>query len=88
MNQNQLAQANAVIQKRLAERKNGLDEACAALPADMRLSVFGHCVDLILADGNLVQLEADFLNRITGLLELKPDEARQIMEVLLIKNRF
>ncbi len=85
---NQLAQANAVIAKRLAERKNGLDEACSALPVDMRLPVFAHCVDLILSDGNLVTTEADFLNRITSLLELQADEAKRVMEVLLIKNRF
>jgi uncharacterized tellurite resistance protein B-like protein len=88
MDQNQLARANAVIQKRLAERKNGLDEACAALPVDMRLPVFAHCVDIILSDGNLAQVEADFLNHITGQLELEEDEAKLMMEVLLIKNRY
>ena len=40
LNQHQLAAANAIIQKRLAERKNGLEEACTALPSDMRLPVF------------------------------------------------
>jgi len=88
MNQSQLAQANAVIQKRLAERKNGLDEACTALPTDMRLPVFAHCVDIILSDGNLVPLEAEYLNRITTMLDLPPDDAKRVMEVLLIKNRF
>lgn len=88
MSQSQLAQANVVIQKRLAERKNGLDEACAAVPGDMRLSVFAHCVDIVLSDGSLVQVEADYLNRISTLLELKPEEAKRIMEVMLIKNRF
>ena len=34
LNQSQLAAANAIIQKRLAERKNGLEEACTALPSD------------------------------------------------------
>ena len=88
MDQAQLASANQTISKRLAERKNGLEEACTALPADMRLPVFAHCVDIILSDGALVPVEADFLNRISGLLELKPEEAKRIMEVMLIKNRF
>lgn len=88
MDQAQLAQANAVIQKRLAERKNGLEEACTALPADMRLPVFAHCVDIILSDGALVPAEADYLNRISSLLDLKPDDAKRVMEVLLTKNRF
>jgi uncharacterized tellurite resistance protein B-like protein len=88
LNQNQLAAANAVIQKRLAERKNGLEEACTSLPSDMRLPVFSHCVDIILSDGNLAPVEADFLNRITGMLGLEAADAKQVMEVLLIKNRF
>lgn len=88
MDQSTLAKANATIQKRLAERKNGLEEACAALPSDMRLPVFAHCVDIILTDGQLVPVEADFLNRITAMMELNADEAKRVMEVLLIKNRF
>jgi len=80
--------ANAIIQKRLAERKNGLEEACTALPSDMRLPVFSHCVDIILSDGNLAPIEADFLNRITAMLGLEAADAKQVMEVLLIKNRF
>lgn len=88
LSQNQLAQTNAIIQKRLAERKNGLDEACGALPSDMRLPVFAHCVDIILSDGALAPVEADFLNRITAMLELPPEDAKRVMEVLLIKNRF
>jgi uncharacterized tellurite resistance protein B-like protein len=88
LKQNQLAQANAIIQKRLAERKNGLEEACKALPSDMRLCVFAHCVDIILSDGNLAAVEADFLNRITTMLDLPPDDAKRVMEILLIKNRF
>jgi uncharacterized tellurite resistance protein B-like protein len=88
LNQSQLAAANAVIQKRLAERKNGLEEACTALPSDMRLPVFSHCVDIILSDGNLAPIEADFLNRITAMLGLEAADAKQVMEVLLIKNRF
>lgn len=88
MNQNQLAQANAIIKKRLEERKNGLEEACHALPSDMRLCVFAHCVDVILSDGNLAPVEADFLNRITTMMDLPPEDAKRVMEILLIKNRF
>lgn len=88
LSQSQLAKANGVIQKRLAERKSGLDEACKTLPSDMRLSIFAHCVDIVLSDGNLAAAEADYLNRITTMLELRSDDARRVMEVLLIKNRF
>jgi uncharacterized tellurite resistance protein B-like protein len=88
MNQNQLAAANKVIQQRLAERPNGLEEACKSLPADMRLTVFAHCVDIVLSDGTLAGVEADFLNQITALLGLEAEEAKRVMEILLIKNRY
>lgn len=88
LNQSQLAAANAVIQKRISERKNGLEEACTSLPSDMRLPAFAHCVDIILSDGNLAPVEADYLNRITGMMGLEAADAKRVMEVLLIKNRF
>lgn len=88
VNANQLAAANASVNKRLKERPEGLKEACESLPLDMRLPVFAHCVDIILADGALLAVEADFLNKIMGYLGLNPDEGKRVMEVMLIKNRF
>ena len=88
MNAGQLASANAVVNERLKTRVNGLQEACESLPIDMRLSAFGHCVDIILADGELVNVEADYLNRIASGLQLDPASAKHMMEALLIKNRF
>lgn len=84
----QLAQANAVATERTRTRPDGLKEACDALPVDMRLSVFAHCVDIVLADGGLVPAEADFLNRITAYFDLAEVDARRVMEAILIKNRY
>jgi uncharacterized tellurite resistance protein B-like protein len=86
--QNQLAAANAAVNQRLKNRPNGVQEACESLPMDMRLPVFAHCVDIILADGALLPVEADFLNKITTFLNLDPADAKRVMEVLLVKNRF
>lgn len=88
VNQNQLAQANTVINQRLKSRPNGLQEACESLPSDMRLPIFAHCVDIILADGALLPVEADFLNKIMAYLSIEPADGKRIMEVLLVKNRF
>ncbi|MEZ5938775.1 MAG: TerB family tellurite resistance protein [Hyphomonadaceae bacterium] len=88
MDQTQLAQANAVVSQRLAERANGLEEACQALPTDMRLTILAHCIDLVLSDGDFHKAEADFLNAITGHLGVDQADAERIMQVLLIKNRF
>jgi len=88
VNANQLAAANASVNQRLKDRPNGLQEACLSLPADMRLPVFAHCVDIILADGSLLPVEADFLNKIMTFMGLDAVDGKRVMEVLLVKNRF
>jgi uncharacterized tellurite resistance protein B-like protein len=85
---NQLAAANASVNQRLKARPNGLQEACESLPMDMRLPVFAHCVDIILADGALLPVEADFLNKVMAFLGLDPNDGKRVMEVMLVKNRF
>ena len=84
----QLAAANTTINRRLMSRPNGLQEACETLPQDMRLPLFAHCVDIVLADGLLLPIEMEFLNRIMTFLGIDPPEGKRVMEVLLIKNRF
>ena len=88
VNPNQLAAANAAVSQRLKARPEGLREACESLPLDMRLPVFAHCVDIILADGALLPVEADFLNKIMSFLGLESADAKRVMEVMLVKNRF
>lgn len=84
----QLASINAAINLRLGNRPDGLREACESLPTDMRLPLFAHCVDIVLADGVLLPIEVDFLNRIMTYLGVDPAEGRRVMEVMLIKSRF
>lgn len=83
-----LAQLNHVVSERAKHRPNGLREACEALPADMRPSILAHCADILLADGGLAPAEAEFLNNITAFLGVDEGEARRIVEVLLVKNRY
>lgn len=84
----QLAAANAKVRERLKTRPEGLREACETLPTDMRLPLFAHCVDIVLADGLLLPVEVEFLNHIMSLLGIDPADGKRVMEVLLIKNRF
>lgn len=88
MNPAELEAANAVVKKRSESRPEYIREACEALPTDLRLSVFAHCVDIILADGELQQSEADFLNRMIAHMAIAQVDAERIMGVLLVKNRF
>lgn len=84
----ELEATNAVVKQRSETRADYLQEACESLPTDLRLSLFAHCVDIILADGELQQSEADFLNRIIAFMTIPQVDAERIMGVLLVKNRF
>ncbi len=88
LSRQQLAHANAIVNERLRCRPRGMQEACYVLPMDMRLTLFAHCVDIVLADGELAQSEATFLDSLVQMLELNIDVARQILEVMFIKNRY
>lgn len=88
MSLNDLAEANRTVLKRRTERSEWLQEACEALPADMHLAVFAHCLDIALADGVLVQAEAEFLESLIQNLSINPEDARMITKVVSLKNRF
>lgn len=84
----QMAAVNETVNERMRERKEGLKEACLALPVDMRLSVFAHCVDIVLADRQLRETEEDYLNRLTEIMQLDTEMVKAIRTVMLIKNRY
>lgn len=85
---NELAEINDVVNERLENRPEALEEACQTLPADMCLPVFAHCVDIVLADGELLKSEADFLESLISKLDIEPGHARRVMEVLLLMNQY
>jgi len=84
----ELAAANNTVNERIANRPEALQEACETLPADMCLPVFAHCVDIVLADGELLEEESKFLQDIMQLLDIPADNARRVMEVLLLKAQY
>jgi uncharacterized tellurite resistance protein B-like protein len=84
----ELAKVNVTVNERMKVRPTALEEACNALPPDMRLSVFAHCVDIVLADGELRQSEADFLNRATTFLRIDADKAKQVLAAIMLKNSY
>ncbi|MEE2920165.1 TerB family tellurite resistance protein [Hyphomonas sp.] len=88
LDENELAQMNQIVLKRRADRPDWLGEVCEALPRDMHLAVFAHCLDISLADGVLVAAEADFLEKLILTLNLDRDEARTVTWVMSQKNRF
>jgi uncharacterized tellurite resistance protein B-like protein len=83
-----LAKADANVNERLKTRPNALQEACETLSPDMCLPVFAHCVDIVLSDGQLLKPEADFLQNLAKMLDVDAENARRVMEVLLLKAQY
>ena len=88
LDENELAEVNQVIVERRENRPDWLLEACEALPREMRLSVFAHCLDIALADGSLVPPEAEYLERLVDLLQVPTEDAAVVTRVISIKNRY
>jgi uncharacterized tellurite resistance protein B-like protein len=88
VNPKQLAELNISIVERMRRSDTMLRDACAALPAEMRLSAFSHALDLILADGEINRAEAAFLDQLSGGLDLALSEIERIADVLIAKNRY
>jgi uncharacterized tellurite resistance protein B-like protein len=83
-----LAAVNNSVNDKLKNRSDALKEACETLPADMCLPVFAHCVDIVLSDGQLLKPEGEFLQRLAEMLDIQPENARRVMEVLLLKAQY
>lgn len=83
-----LSAINVKVAGRLRDEPGALRAACAALPEDMRLPVFAHALDLILADGELTIDEADFLNALILNLDLAREDVARISDVIVMKNRY
>jgi uncharacterized tellurite resistance protein B-like protein len=85
---NELAEINTKIAARLRDDETALQEACRALPEEMRLPLFAHALDLVLADGELKQQEAEFLDSIVLHLGIDGDSVERVSSVIAVKNRF
>lgn len=89
MERGELARHEASALNKIGQDKDkALDDACKTLPADMCLSVFAHCIDLLLADGEFSKVEADWVEMVYPKLDISEDYARRILEVLLLKGRY
>lgn len=84
----ELSRINDLVNQRLLERPQALQEACDTLPLDMGPSIFAHCVDILLADGQLLPSEAAFLEELIKHLQIEAETANQITEALFIKAQY
>lgn len=64
-----------------------LAATAASIPEDLRLPLFAQAIDMLLADGELSEAEADFVNGLILHLNINRDDAEPILDVLAMKNR-
>ncbi len=69
-------------------KEDAFEKACQTLSNDMVLSVFAHCVDLMLSDGEFHEAERNFIDKLYPKLDITPEYARRILEVLLLKSSY
>ncbi len=77
------------LERSVANRLNeiSLPQACAAVPPDLRAPLFAHAFELLLADGDLNEAEADFTNALILALDLTRTDVERIVDVITMKNR-
>jgi len=63
-----------------------IDHAAKSLPKKMRLSVFGHCCDLVFADRVVLLSEREYLKRLIALLNIPEETAEDMMRAIRAKN--
>lgn len=64
-----------------------MDGAARAIPARLRPPAFAVVADILLADGKMDARERRFLRSVGSKLEIDPETARQVVEVVLLKNQ-
>jgi hypothetical protein len=64
-----------------------IQQAKVALPTDLRETAFAVATDLVLSDRTVTPQEQAFLDDLYRILEVPEAMARQIVQVLTIKNR-
>ena len=67
-----------------------IEDACTSLAnenADVRLSIFAHCTDIVFADRRLDKSEKSFLTDLSHRLSLDEKEAALLLRALKDKNR-
>jgi tellurite resistance protein len=63
------------------------DAAVAAVPKDLKETLFAVTTDLVLSDGDLAEEEEQLLNELYSALKISSEMAEKIIDVISIKNK-
>lgn len=64
-----------------------LKKASDMMPEELRVTAFANACDLILADGMVEETEKKYLELLAETLQVDPDTAVNVAEVMILKNR-
>ncbi len=71
-----------------SEGVNSFLKRCAEiLPNELHVTVFANACDIVLADGVVEAAEKEFLELLIEILQIEPDAALNVVEVMIWKNR-
>ncbi|MEX1128979.1 MAG: tellurite resistance TerB family protein [Vicinamibacterales bacterium] len=76
--------------RRLVEERGAgavIDSSARVIPARVRPSTFAVLADLLLSDGKIDPQERRFLKKLASRLELDAETARQVLDVVRLKNQ-
>ncbi|TWT56792.1 Tellurite resistance protein TerB [Thalassoglobus neptunius] len=64
-----------------------LEKAIPAVPPELRETVFANACDIVLADGVVDSEEKEFIDQLVRRLEIDGDRAKNIVKVMVYKNK-
>lgn len=64
-----------------------VDKCAPVLPERLRAPAFCNAVDIVLADGEVEDEEKELIEKLQSALEIDDDEAKMIIQVMIMKNR-
>jgi hypothetical protein len=64
-----------------------LDKSADAVPPELRATAFTNACDIVLADGVVEDDEKEFLHKLQAKLDLPDDDAMNIVQVMIVKNK-
>ncbi|MCA8999047.1 MAG: tellurite resistance TerB family protein [Planctomycetaceae bacterium] len=85
-------QFNGMMDRLLGMLKRGgpeklLNSVAPAVPPELRETAFANSCNIVLADGVVEDEEKEFMNTLMRHMEIEETRARQIIKVMVIKNK-
>lgn len=88
MPRQEVAQLMEKVRSELQRNPAAVQEACSALPDEMRPAAFANAADIVFADRHVVRAEIEYLTQLAVWMKLPEEKARSIVEAARVKNEY